>query len=76
MARIPFTSAFSIEEGRIRPRQRIRIGGVVLESTVSFTRDTSVAGVELGRYIENDLDIETEGDTLVITGIYEKVDAA
>lgn len=71
MARVPFNSVFIEEEGRIRPLQPVRIGGVSFGPGVSISRGVITGGIDLAQFIGNDLEIETEGNVIVIKGIYE-----
>ena len=71
MARVNFNSIFNRNEnGTIEPRQRTRIGGVVVGPGVFFTPGVSFAGVDFSLYTENDFEIETDGDIIVVKGIY------
>lgn len=71
MARLPFNSIFtSHEDGTFEPKQRIRIGGVVLNPGARFNRDAVFGGMAFGQFVGKDLEITTEGDVSVITGIY------
>jgi translation elongation factor EF-1alpha len=69
--RVPFSDVFEINpNGSVSPRTRVRIGGVTMGSGVSFGRGAFFGGVELASYIEHDLEIEYEGDIVVIKGAY------
>lgn len=71
MARLPFNSIFiSNENETFEPRQRVRIGGVVLNPGAQFNRDAVFGGMAFGQFVDKDLEITTEGDVSVITGIY------
>jgi len=71
MARVNFNSIFEQRpDGTLTPRQRIRIGGVELGPGVIFSRGVAFGGVDFTQFIGRDLDIETDGDVLVIKGIF------
>jgi hypothetical protein len=71
MARINFDSIFDQRpDGTLTPRQRIRVGGVELGQGVTFRRGVAFGGIDFTQFIGHDLDIETDGDVLVIKGIY------
>lgn len=71
MARINFDSLFDVRPDRtLTPRQRIRVGGVELGPGVIFSPGAAFGGVDFTRYIGQDLEISTDGDVSVITGIY------
>ena len=69
--RVKFDSVFEIKsDGSISPKQRIRVGGIVLSPGVSFSRGVSFGGVDFSKYVGHDLEIETDKDIIVIKGIY------
>lgn len=71
MARVPFNSVFIEEGGKLRPLQQVRIGGVSFGPGVSISSGVIIGGIDLAQFTGNDLEIETEGNTIVIKGIYE-----
>lgn len=71
MARVPFNSVFiQHPDNSLEPRQQIRVGGVALGPGVKFTRGVSFGGIDFTLFVGRDLEVETEGNTLVIKGIY------
>lgn len=71
MARITFDSVFTKNlDGSLRPKQRIRVGGVELGPGVSFRKGVAFGGVDFTQFIHRDLEVETDGEILVIKGIY------
>lgn len=69
--RVPFSEVFQINpDGSISPRTTVIIGAVTMTPGVSFGRGVSFAGVELAALIGHDLEIEYEGNTIVIKGTY------
>jgi len=71
MARLNFDSIFTHhQDGALEPRQRIRVGGVTFGTGVRFTRGVAVGGIDFTQFIGRDLEVETDGDILIIKGIY------
>ena len=71
MARVNFDSIFiQHSDGSLEPRQRIRVGGVEFSPGVRFNRGVFFAGIDLTQFIGRDLEIKTDGEVIVITGIY------
>jgi len=71
MARVTFNSVFrQHEDGSLEPKQRIRVGGVSFGPGVRFTRGVSFGGVDFTLFVGRDLEVKTDKDVLVITGIY------
>ena len=66
MARINFNQIFDRNPttGAIAPRARVRVGGVTFGPGVLFS------GVDLSRFVENDFEVDVEGDLFIIKGIY------
>ena len=71
MAKVPFDSIFiKHPDGSLEPRQRVRIGGVMLSQGSRFSRGVSFGGIDLFQFLGRDLEIQTENDITVITAIY------
>lgn len=71
MASVTFDSVFKKhEDGSLEPKQRIRVGGVSFGPGVRFTRGVSFGGVDFTLFVGRDLEVKTDKDVLVITGIY------
>ena len=71
MARVNFDSVFEENtDGSFSPKQRIRVGGVILSPGVSFREGVIFGGVNFSKYKGHDLEIETDKDIIVIKGIY------
>jgi len=72
MARISFNQIFNrnSETGVITPRARVRVGGVTFSPGVVFGSGVLFSGVDLSRFIENDFEVDIEGDLFIIKGIY------
>lgn len=71
MARMQFNSVFTThEDGSLEPLQRVRIGGVTMGPGARFGNGVSFSGVNISQFIDRDLEVETDGQILVIKGIY------
>ncbi|MBI2607595.1 MAG: hypothetical protein HYW51_02100 [Candidatus Doudnabacteria bacterium] len=72
MARVTFDTIFAshTEDNSYEPRQRIRVGSVEFGPGVRFTRGVAFGGVEFDQVIGHELEVETQGDLLVIKGVY------
>lgn len=72
MARINFDQIFDRDPqtGAITPRTRVRVGGVTFGPGVTFGSGVSFGGVDLSRFVNNDFEVDIEGDLFVIKGIY------
>jgi len=57
-------------DNSLEPLHRVRIGGVEFGPGVKLSGGVRFGGIDLTKYIGRDLEIETDGDTWVITGIY------
>ena len=69
--RIPFDNVFiQHPDGTLEPRQRIRVGGVEFGPGVRFSRGVAFGGVDFTQFIGRDLEVETDGEVLIIKGIY------
>lgn len=71
MAKLNFDVVFvQHEDGSLEPRQRIKVSGIVFGPGVKFSKGVSFGGIDFANFIGHDLEVETEGDILVIKGIY------
>lgn len=72
MARINFNQIFNInpETGAITPRAMVRVGGVTFGPSVTFGSGVSFSGVDLSHFVNNDFEVDIEGDLFIIKGIY------
>jgi len=69
--RTPFDAIFNrLQDGSYEPRQRVRIGGVTFGPGFHFNAGVVLSGVDFTQFIDHDLEVETDQDVLVITGIY------
>jgi len=72
MARVTFDSIFLRHtDGSIEPRQKTRVGGVTISPGVRI-KNTSISGIDFSnpQFLGHELEIKTEEDVVVITGIY------
>ena len=71
MARLKFDSVFlKNPDGSLTPKQRIRVGGVELSTGVTFRKGVAFGGIDFTQFIDRDIEVETDGQILVIKGIY------
>ena len=72
MAKVTFNSIFEKDsEGFLNLKQKIRIGGVTISPGIRF-KHSSFAGIDFSdpQFFGHDLEIKTDGDVTIITGIY------
>lgn len=72
MARITFDTIFTKhEDGSLEPKRAVKINGVVVRPGLRF-KDTSFNGINLSdsQFLNHDLEVELDKDTIIITGIY------
>jgi hypothetical protein len=71
MAKMAFDTIFTEHsDGSLEPRQRIRVGGVEIRPGIRFSKGAAFGGVDFAQFAGNDFEVETDGDVLVIKGIY------
>lgn len=72
MAKINFNQIFdrNSKTQQITPRTAVRIGGVTIDSSVTFGPGISWGGVDLSQFINNDFEVDIEGSLFIIKGIY------
>lgn len=69
--KVPFSTVFiQHPNGELEPRQRVRVGGVEFGPGVRFSRGVAIGGIDFTQFVGQDLEVETDGDILVIKGIY------
>lgn len=69
---VPFTDVFQINaDGSVSPKTKVNIGGVVMTPGVRFTGGVSFSGVDLAAHVGKDLEIDRQGDTVVIKAVYQ-----
>lgn len=70
--RINFNQMFNfLENGKIEPKARIRIGSIEFEQGIKIGRGVQFSGVDLFEWIKKDLAVTKEGDVWVIHGYYD-----
>ena len=73
MARVTFDSLFNrLPDGGLEPRQKIRIGGVVIAPGVHFSQGAIFGGIDLTQYLGHDFEIDVDDDVVVLKSIYAK----
>jgi len=69
--RVPFNQIFTENSnGSISPRTAVNIGGVTMGPGVAFTRGVSFSGVDIASMAGRDLEVEYQGQLVVIKGVY------
>jgi len=69
--RVSFDAVFNVSEGRISPKGKVKIGGVIMTPGVSFGGGVSMGGVNLAEHIGKDLDVKEHADgTIEVKGIF------
>ena len=73
MPRVPFSTAFNVNtDNSIEPTQSIRVGGILLTPGITIKPGQIIAGIDFTQYKDSDLEIDVDGEFLVIKGIYGK----
>ena len=69
--RVAFSDVFQTNlNGSVTPITTVNIGGVTMGPGVVFTRGVSFSGVDIASYVGHDLEIERQGNVVVIKSIY------
>jgi len=72
--RYRFDEVFKINpNGSINPVRAIRLGGVSLGPSVSFSKGVSFSGLDIFNFLWADIEAEEIDGILVIQGFYRKV---
>lgn len=72
MPRVNFSSLFDVlTDDSIRIKQRLRINGITISPGAVFAKGVPIAGVDFENYRNNDFEVITDGDTLVIKAVYK-----
>lgn len=67
--RVPFSQVFQINpDGSVSPKVPVHINGVSMGVGVSFTQGVSFGGFDITTIKGRDLDIEKQGDIVIIKG--------
>lgn len=69
--RMHFDTLFDIQNGAIVPRFQISIGGVTMNSGVSFGRGVSFSGVDLSQHTNSYFEVEVQNGVHIIKGIIQ-----
>lgn len=72
MARINFNQIFdrNPSTGAITPRATVRVGGVTFSPGVTFGAGVLFSGIDLSRFVNNDFEVDIEGNIYIVRGIY------
>ena len=69
--KVPFDTVFTVkEDGTLKPKQRIRVGGVEFGPETQLRKGVALGGIDFTQFIDSELKVETEGDIIIIKGIY------
>ena len=69
--RVSFYQVFNVNpDGSVSPKVTVAIGGVTMGPGVAFQRGVAFAGVEIAAHVGKDLEVEQQGNVVVIKGIY------
>lgn len=70
--RVRFDQVFDVVNGRIRPKGKVKIGGITMAPGVSMRSGVMVSGIDLTQHVGKDLDVEQHPDgTIEIKGIFQ-----
>ena len=70
--RVPYDQVFqSNSNGSVSPRCSVHINGVTMSPGVSFTQGVAFGGLDVVAIRGHDLDIEQQGDVVVIKGYFQ-----
>src|SRR2546427_6314905 len=70
--RVPFAQVFQLDKGRIAPKRPVQVGSVTMSPGVSMACGmVKVEGVDLCTLAGHDLEVEEQGDKLVVKGVYK-----
>ncbi len=70
--RVSYDQIFQVNpDGSVSPRMQVTIGGVTMGPGVAFRSGASFSGVDVASKRGKDIDIEKQGDVVVIKGFYE-----
>ena len=77
MARVKFEVVFKqLNKGSLEPQHKTKIGSIIVGPGVVFGKGVAFGGVDFTQFVGNDLEIDFEGDTVVLKGIYSKENAS
>ena len=70
--RVPYSQIFQVNpNGSVTPRMQVQIGGVTMGPGVAFGGGVSFGGVDLAAMKGKDIEVEQQGNVIVIKGFYE-----
>jgi hypothetical protein len=69
--RVSFYQVFNVSpDGAVTPKTTVVVGGVTMTPGVTFRRGVSFSGVDIAEHIGKDLEVEYQGDTVILKDIY------
>ncbi len=68
--RIPFDTIWEVNNGTITNRTKIRCSGITAHPRALKNLRGTFGGIDWTMFIGRDLDVETDGDTFVLLGIF------
>ena len=69
--KVPFSDVFDVDaSGRVSPKRTVRIGGVAMGPGVSMGTGVSMGGFDPAAHVGKDLEVEYDGEVVVIKGVY------
>lgn len=68
---MPFDNVFVVNaDGSVTARSTIRVGGITIGSGTVLRPGQTIAGLDFTQFVGRQLEVEIEGGTFVIKGIY------
>lgn len=59
-----------LPDNAVKPRRKIRVGGIIISPGMIFRRGASFGGVDFTQFLGNELEVEPKEGALMITKIY------
>ncbi len=71
--RVRFDEVFNVIDGRIQPKGKVKIGGIIMTPAVTMRRTgVMISGVNLAQCVGKDLDIEKHPDgTIEVKDVFQ-----
>lgn len=71
MIKLNFEAVFKKnEDNTISPKQKVRISNIEISPNALIKKGIAVGGIDIAAFEGHDLQVETDGDILVIKGIF------
>ncbi len=68
--KIPFNQIWEVRNGLLTNKVKIRCGGITAHVGALKDYKGYLGGIDFSLFIGRELEVKTNGDTLIITGIY------